>query len=352
MLLYVDKKRQKRHRIKLITITLSIIFFLCTNIVVFNIQLQKTDQHLTNFPPKKQTNSWYAKSDVITIFTPKESTYPHAIIIPQKTNRENLLILALAFSKMNNTPFNIECTSEIKDSIILQKLAALYNKSTSPLPTHKIIISSQIAPLSDLIKTKNLHPTTLHFQNTKKLQKTTDLQILFDTLFPLPTEPQTQLEKEQHSLKKFALKYQNELQSFFAAKPQKITFTNQNLFLQNVGICLTIPSDHICEINTTNSLQANIRSALKKVSPDTKPEKLILLTSLEEIKINTPLATDDGVVLNYGKRQSLILPHEKNKQANIYRVLKQRAGINPDYYSNEMKFYKFKTTEININDNI
>lgn len=349
MLLYVDKKKQKRRRLKIIITTLASLFFLCANIIFFSTRLQQTKQHLTNFHPQKQTSAWYKNSDIVTIFTQNKHQHPHAIIIPEKINRENLLIIALAFSKMGNTPFTVELTPDVKESLTLQKLATLYNTSPNT-PKHKIHISTDINALSDLIKTKRLHPTTLHYQNTKKLKQTNELQTLLDTTFPLPAEPQTQLEQEQYALKSFALTYHNELQNFFTDKPQKIAFTNQNLFLQNVGICLMTDQTRICELNNTSSLQANIRTALEKIS--TKPQKLLLLTSKQEIKPNTFLAGDEGAIFEYGNRHALLLPHEKDEKINTYTLLKQKAGLNPDYYSKDMKFYKFKTTEIDINDNI
>lgn len=353
MLLYVDKKRQRRQRLKIIISILACFLVLCANISRFNITLHQTEQHLTDFHSLEHSHHWYTKSDIVTIFTAKGTETPRAILVPQRLNRENISTIALALSKLTNTSFKITFTPEITEKESLQKLAAVFTQTTPPASAeNNVIVSTQMHELLNLINDNNLYPTVLHYQDTQKLKKTAELQKLIDTLYPLPLPPQSRLEEEQQALKSFAAKYHKELLNFFLPHPEPIIFTDKNLFLQNTGICLTTPHKNICQTDNTASLQLNIQAALKELPNNTKPQKLILLTSMQEISPQTPLAADEGAAFRYGERQTLILPHEKSEKINTYALLKQNAGINPDYQTSDMKFYKFKTTEIDINDNI
>lgn len=351
MLLYVDKKKQKRRQIKIIISTLAVFLSLIANSICLSKALQQTNKHLTKFSPFEHTQPWYQNSHVVTVFTHKKSTVPLAILIPQTINRENLLTIALAFSKFNHHAFEIEMTSEITQTATLQKLATLFNKKTKT-PAKKIIITTKAEQLNDFIKQNKLFPTALHYQNTKKLKITNELQTFIDSAFPLPKKPQNQLEKEKKALELFTAKYKKEILNLLLAKPQLNAYTSKHLLLQNANICLTTTHKNICETNKNISLKNNLQTAIKKLPKNAPLKKLFLLTSLKEIKINTPLATDEGAAFRYGTKQSLILPHEKNEKINTYILLKQQAGLNPEYHSKKMKFYKFKTTEININDNI
>jgi len=353
MLLYVDKKKQRRQRLKIIISALSCFLILFANIFHFTDTLHQTEQHLTDFHPLEHSHPWYNQSDVVIIFTSKGKNTPLAILIPQRLNRENISTIALAFSKLANTSFKITFTPEITEKKSLQKLASIFTQTIpSDSAENNVIVSTQISELLSLINSNNLYPTVLHYQDTQKLQKTAELQTLINTLYPLPLPPQSRLEKEKQALEHFAAKYHKKLTNFFLPHPESIIFTDKNLFLQNTGICLTTPHKNICQTDEKTSLQLNIQTALKKLPNDTKPQKLILLTSMQEIELQTPLAEDEGVAFRYGERQTLLLPHEKNEKIDTYTLLKQNAGINPDYQTSDMKFYKFKTMEIDINDNI
>ena len=57
----------------------------------------------------------------------------------------------------------------------------------------------------------------------------------------------------------------------------------------------------------------------------------------------------DGIIIRSGDRQALLLPSEwkdyEDKQAFL-NSLKLKAGLNPGYWSNKIKVYRFYTVEI------
>ncbi len=190
MLLYVDKKRQKRRRLKIITTVLACFLILCANVVHFTDTLHQTKQHLTDFHPREHPHIWYTQSDVVTIFTAKDKKTPRAVLISPRLNRENISTITLAFSKLAKPPFKITFTPEIAENEHLQKLAAIFNQTTASDSTENtVIVSTQLSELLGLIKKHNLYPTVLHYQDTKRLKKTAKLQTLIDTLYPLPLPP-------------------------------------------------------------------------------------------------------------------------------------------------------------------
>lgn len=98
------------------------------------------------------------------------------------------------------------------------------------------------------------------------------------------------------------------------------------------------------------------------------------LSSPKDVKISIQLVTDfeeviykdekdllkklekgkDGVILRSGDRQAIFLPDKwqdyKTKQ-EFLNDLKFTAGLNPSYWSNQIKIYKFYTVEITENEN-
>lgn len=88
---------------------------------------------------------------------------------------------------------------------------------------------------------------------------------------------------------------------------------------------------------------------------------ILLITGFEQVKykdekdllekLNTGT---DGVILRSGNRQAIFLPSKwqnyKTKQ-DFLNDLKFTAGLNPSYWSNQIKIYKFYTVEITENEN-
>lgn len=351
MLLYVDKKKEKRRKIKIILSTLALILIIIINLICFNKTLHYTSQHLTTFSLFAHTHNWYDKSSPLTIFTKKGKKTPEIILFPSQFTRENSLTLTSALSKLSPSPYKIEFTSEVTNKEYLQQLTDLLNISNSTQNPQKIILTTNISKVHDIIKNNQLVPTSLTNQNTKNLSLSPELRNLLDTKFPLPDKPQTKLAKEKEALEKFIKLYQDTIKAFIM-NTDSISYVNKHLFLQNNAICLLTNKNPICKTNQYSSLQKNIENAIKKLPPNVQVQKLLLLTSLEEVFLNAPLEEDDGLLFRYGNRKAILLPHEKDKKNNSYTLLKQKTGINSDYQTDDMKFYKFKTAEVILNDNI
>lgn len=355
MLLYVDKKKLKRRKIKIISITLSCILILLANIIHFNKTLHQTDKTLATYKDLQITQNWYNNADTATIFSEKKTKQIKAILIPKTINRENTLTIAFAFSKLLSSENNISFTNDVPEKEYLQKISNLFTQPTTENSlANTILVTTNIDNAAPLIKKEKLYPYTLNYKQAIQLQEMPSLQKLINEKFPLAPKPQSIQEQQQHSIKNFADKYHTDILSLIRTPQKTITFTTQNQILQNLGVCLSSQHKTICSTAPNKSLQLNIRTAIANLQ-NQKPQKLFLLTPLEEIPLNSPIDTDDGLFFRYGKQESFILPqinHFIPNNTNIYAYLKQQTGLNPDYHTPDMKFYKFKTTEININDNI
>ena len=89
--------------------------------------------------------------------------------------------------------------------------------------------------------------------------------------------------------------------------------------------------------------------------------KVYILTSYEAVKYSSELdllkkltQNIDGVVIRDGDRQAVFLPSEwKNASSKeeFLKNLKLKAGLSPIYWSNDIKIYKFRTVEVNNNEN-
>ena len=62
----------------------------------------------------------------------------------------------------------------------------------------------------------------------------------------------------------------------------------------------------------------------------------------------------DGIIIRDGDRQGLFLPsvwQELPDKEEFMKQLKIKAGINPSYWSENLKVYRFRTVEIKSNEN-
>lgn len=354
MLLYVDKKKLKRRKIKIAGIIISCTFALMANIISFKTALHKTTQSLTTYKTLQTTQDWYNKADIVHLFTSKRHKQIKAVLIPEPLNRENAQTIALALSKLPQNS-NLILTDDVLEKDYLQQISSLFTLSvTNTTQSENIIVTTDINNIISLINEQKLFPQTLYYKQTIKLQSNSALQQLLDRRFPPIPQPQNTQEKQQQAIQNFADTYRTDLLSLLHSADSRIAFTTQNLMLQNLGICLSSATQTTCSAKPDCSIQQNIHAAQANLQAQT-PQKLYLLTSLEEIPVNTVLTKEDGVFFRFGTKETFILPQNTLSIPNntdIYAYLKQQAGLNPDYNTPDMKFYKFKTTEIHINDNI
>lgn len=354
MLLYVDKKKQKRQKIKVLCFIFTSIFIVLANILHFKKVLHSAKTNLTNYQNIQIKNDWFYTSDSLQIFTKKNKQTPIIIIAPQKITRENAQLLSVALSKVpNNT--TIQLSSNLKNKKTIKTLINQLNLDTAKTSSsQKTLITSDIKEVEKLIYKEKLFPKFITYKNAQKLNNTPQIKLVIDNLFPLPSKPTTTLEQELYSIKEFTNNYKKELINAFSTTP-KYSFTTHGFFLKNINICAITSSKTICEINDNNSLEKNIKNILEQSTNDKQILQISLLTTLKEISPNDLLENDEGIIFQFEKRKEILLPQEIKKLSindNPFYIIKQKLGINPNHLTPQMKFYKFKTLEININDAI
>ena len=350
----------------------------------------------------------YEHSVPVTLFTftsaSAADSAPAVILIPSVANRQNFITTAQAFSQIAPDTTEVQFTPEIKETSALLSLIQIFAPAcritesshtavnqpgtipsdTEPSSSRSIIVSSDINAVKAVISAQNLYPHTINYTAALKKFKTSEacssVKPLLDRLFPLAPKTQGKLAAEQNALRSFASEHKKELLAAFylealspTAFPQVASparLSTDNLLLQNAPLCLTTREKTACSLDLNASLEKNLKTALHRLSPGQTPFRLSLLTSAIEITPQTILMPDEGLMFRFGPRENLLLPQEiaafrkslaaRNLQpvpasadnAEIFRFLQLRSGLNPDYHNDQMKFYKFKTVEINLNDNI
>lgn len=351
MLLYVDKKKQKRQKIKVTCFILTFIFIVLANILHFNTTLHQAQNSLTKYQTIQTKHDWFYSSNTIQIFTKKNKKEPLIIIVPQNINRETAEILSCALSKVTpNTAITI--SPSLANHTILQALIQQIIPSLNTTPSNNLLITDNVKNANTLIHKEKLHPSFLTYKNTEK--NSTQVKNLIDQLFPLPQKPSNSLEQELSSLKEFTTIYKNEIKKSLSPN-NKHTFTSHGFFLKNANICINYNSEKACEINSNNSLEKNIKNILQQNIDITKITHINLLTTFQEITDTDILEQNEGIILQFENRKEVLLPKEiKNisKKKTPFYIIKEKLGVNPNYTSPNMKYYKFKTLEIEINDNI
>lgn len=363
MLLYVDKKKERQKKIKRILLIICTICIVVINFINFPIYLNHTKAALLNYKAPTTTPLWYSQTSPVTILSSQQKT-KYALIIPKELTRENLAIIAKAFSQIPSTAAKIYFTPEITQQDVLFKLAQIFapslKLSTASAP---IIVSSNEDEILTLLNTTEYTIHSLNYNAAKDIYSKPEVQTFLNTYAPLPPTPQNKLEQEKANLTQLAKDKKDIILSTIPTTSYaKIDFpiSAQYILLKNTNACLSSSDKKFCTLNNSSSLKENIQKTLKEFTSSDKLQTLSLLTSLEEIKPNGLLSQDEGLIFRFGIREQILLPQEikqyssrnSNEEPNIFYYIKQQAGINPDYNNLEMKFYKFKTVEININDNI
>ncbi len=345
MLLYVNKKKQKRRRVKIITVVFVCCFIFCANIIVFLSSLHETDKHLAEDYSLFGKKVDASEPGVVCLFSAKSKALPEIVILPDVMNRQNLITTAYAFSKLAAAG-SVYFSPEVENSEYLLKLLQLYLPDVR-LSDAKggIIITSDEKNFSDIIKGNKLYPKVYYYNHAVRQQKPDGLDMLLDEQFPLPLLPKSRLEKEKAALKLFAETFQEELRGMLNGR-HNADFAFRHYLLQQANLCFVSERQAVCRTDAKVSLQKSLLSFGKKA------KKIVLLTSLQEIKFGENTEADEGIVFRYGEREAIILPFEKNKYSDLYSALKQNAGVNPEYHAVDMKYYKFKTAEVYADDKI
>ena len=363
MLLYVDKKKQKRQKIKKISFGIGVALFLALNFLHFPTALHTSQKSLYTYPAQPYSTNWYHNASPITIFAPEKSSSAKIILLPPTLNRENLTTFIYALVLAAPQAADIRLTRELADNnIIAQTLQTVISRpqaaqaSSSPL-----VITSDFNTICQKIIDEKLFPKTLSYEKAQAISDSPKVSALLNRFYPLPEPPHSKQEKELAALKNFADNYQPALKKYIAAANKHRSlhpaFADMDILLQNAPLCIKTAESQACALNTEFSLLQNIKDVLHKLPANSVPQSLILLTSAEPVSTSIPLKKDEGLLFKFEQRQELLLPHELFNSANspgignyqkFFAALKQKAGVNPDYSNNKMEFYKFKTMEIKL----
>ena len=350
MLLYIDKKKQKRQKIKILAIIFTILFFIISNLIQFPISLNNSKQKIAHYTSNQ--NSVHKLPNAVTVFAVSQYATPKIIQIPSPLNREEIKTLTQIFKKHADKIKTIYITPEVQTPQTIQTilrtvipdLKITNNKETS------IIITTAYNNFASLIQKESLYPYTKI--QSKKITLPQSFYHLQDSFFPLPIIPDSILKAEQINLQNFANDYKTEIQTYVSTnRLSEIPFPQQHLFLQNVNICLSYDNKHFCNLENQLSLAHKLTILSQKLPKNAQNIKLNLLTTQQNINSIDNLNEDDGILFRYGVRESILLPGSY-KKTESFQKLKKDAGLNPEYQNKNMNFYKFKTVEINLDDKI
>jgi hypothetical protein len=359
MLIYVDKKKERQKKIRRLLLILFSLFFITLNLWQFNTSLNHSDQSLTDYQSIKHLNLWYNNADIVYLFTDKKNNTA-ALIIPETFNQENATTIALALSKLPQQKYNIILAPNISENDSLRNLIKIFLpqaefNSTANAPDVIIANDTKIAA-QHIIKNK-LFPRTLNYKHTKKIQEIPALKNFIKNTFPPLPLPQNTLEQESQNLQSFISTHERILKDFVFLDKEP-PFTSQNLFLQNIRLCLKTKENNLsCALDTTVSLKQNIINAKADLPKEDTINKVYLLTS--DMK-TTPQTTtrfnkDEGLRFVYQSRNALLLPEDMKLLDNplkAFYILKEKTGINPLFDAPDMYFYKIKIKEITHDEDI
>lgn len=356
MLIYVDKKKERQRKIKIFCIISFIIIFISLNIFSFRNYLHHTGDALINYQQIKHQNNWYDKTSPIYVFSSKKNSSTSIIIIPSTINREDALTLGNTFNTLPKQNYFLQITDNIKDQTFLRQIAEITLPKTAPdQNTAELIITNDITEIQDKIDNFKLYPKAYSYTKAIKLQNT-ELTNLLNKYYPPQPKPQTQIEKEQKALATFVEENKKDLIDFIL-KDISPKFSKQSIFLESTRLCLQGYGTTICQMQSETSLLLNIKNALERFPENIKPQKLILLSSNEKIHPDDiqNLETDEGLYFHFNRRTAFLLPDELSvltiEKEPLY-ILKEKAGFNPEYTSPQMELYKFKITEVNLDEEI
>ena len=362
MLLYVNKKEERRKKIKKLITIISIILFCIINLLYLHKHLNHTNNNILNYTSPIKAPKWYTQTSPVVIFYTKDRTH-FAILIPEELNRENLKTISVALSKLSTSINNLYFVDKIENNKTLLELIQVYTpqiQQTQDKDKAELIIASKEDSLLPLLNNQKFYPKTINYNQIKNYDTPFTISKFIDSYYPINPHPKTKLEKEQKSLQNFAQDNKDKLLSYFSQGTlSNIDFplSSDNLFLKNACLCISGTSEKSCSLQKHLSLEKNIELALKNFTSRHKPQRLSLLTSFKKIEDTARLEKDEGVFFRFEKREYLMLPneiakYEEQDEVNIFNHIKSQSGINPEYNAPEMQFYKFKTVEINLNDNI
>ena len=252
MLLYVDKKKERQKKLKRILLIICTICIVAINFIDFPIDLNHTKASLLNYRAPTTTPQWYTQTSPITILSSSQKTN-YALIIPQELTRENLAIIAKAFSQIPSTATQIYFTPEITQQDELLKLAQIFvpslKLSTTSAP---IMVSSNEGEILALLNTKEYTIHSLNYNTAKDIYSKPEVQTFLNTNAPLPPMPQNKLEQEKANLIQLVKDKKDIILSTIPSTSYaKIDFpiSAQYILLKNTNVCLSSSDKKFCTLN-------------------------------------------------------------------------------------------------------
>ncbi len=287
--------------------------------------------------------------------------------------------------------------SHYHDYATAQKLdsqtAKLVEQNKPELENHMSCGAIGINAALILAQEKNFRPTTLDLINSGDTSGDKDRVVGYGAWSfekaPLSKAPLSKLEQETQNLRQFVKDHGQELLQIVARSLQKsltehkpyspsrkdyadelfnkgasfVTLKKQNALRGCIGT--VIPHVAVAQDVAKNTYLAAMEDS--RFSPLTQDElkdlsfSVSLLTGFEPIiyKNSEDLLSQikagiDGIIIRDGDRQGLFLPsvwQELPDKEEFMKQLKIKAGINPSYWSENLKVYRFRTVEIKSNEN-
>jgi len=355
MLLYIDKKKEKNRRIKIIALIFCCIFIIIANVIHFKTALYHTKEKLTAYQPFPQTTKWFKQTSPVYLFSSRQKQAPKVIIIPTNINKDNAKIIALVFSKLPKKQYFLNITPEINETQALKKIIYSVQPQTNiNKDPADIILTTDFKQVQNLINTKKLYPTVFTYNQTQKDVLPSLLTKTLEEIFPEPPSPSSKLQIEKAGLKSFTENNRQVLKKMILNK-EPLSLAEQKLFLPNNRFCLVTSTQTLCNTSKNLGLNKTLPKTLAQISQKQQLKKIIFWTSDKQINEQevVSLKKDEGIIFRYKKRKTFLLPKDilslANKKESLY-ILKEMAGLNPQYIAPEMKFYKFKTLEVDLND--
>ncbi len=310
-------------------------------------------------------------------------------------------ILADAVSPLLEQPETILVVSadlsHYHDYETAQKLdlhtAKLVEQNKPELENHMSCGATGINAALLLAKAKAFRPTTIDLINSGDTSGDKERVVGYGAwsfeAAPEAKENLSQLEQETQNLHQFAQDHGQELMQIVARSLQKavkehksyspsrqdytdelfnkgasfVTLKENNELRGCIGT--VIPHEAIAQDVADNTYRAAMEDS--RFSPLTQEElknlsfSISLLTRFEPITytdaedlLSQIQANIDGIIIRDGDRQGLFLPsvwQELPNKEEFMKQLKIKAGINPSYWSENLKVYRFRTVEIKSNEN-
>jgi len=346
MLIYVDKKKEKQRKIKIFCLILFAIIFVCLNILSYHSRRHHEQTNLSSYHKITHQNPWYNNTLPIHSFSNKKTSNINIIILPQTINKEMALTLANNFMQLPQQNYILTITDEVNNSDFLRQLFEITKPTfSSEEPIFEIILTSDFTRVQEAIKNLKLYPKTLNYGKISKNPIPEVLNNLLNNYYQPQIEAKTDIEKEQKALAEFAEENKD-------TSPQ---FSKQATFLKNARLCLQTKETINCQTRPETSLLLNIKKALHAFPRNIKPQALLLWTSNEKINPSElqHLNNDEGLYFRFNQREIYLLPQELNSltiEKEPLAILKEKIGLNPEYTSPQMELYRFKITEVILDE--